>query len=75
MNIVNRVISTAFDLKGHQLVRHRIPIIQLWLSFLSVTETARSKARTAFARSIAGSVGSSPAQGMIFGVCMRLFCV
>jgi hypothetical protein len=37
------------------------------------TVTVRSKARTVFARSNAGIVGSNPTQGM--DVCLRLFCV
>jgi hypothetical protein len=37
------------------------------------TVTARSKARTFFNRSNAGTVGSNPTQGM--DVCLRLLCV
>jgi hypothetical protein len=38
-----------------------------------ITVAARSKARTSFARSNAGIVGSNPTQCM--DVCVRLFCV
>jgi hypothetical protein len=38
-----------------------------------ITVTARSKARTVFAPSYAGIVGSNPTRGM--DVCVHLFCV
>jgi hypothetical protein len=40
---------------------------------LPITVAAVSKARTVFARSNAGIVGSNPTQGM--DVCVRVFCV
>jgi hypothetical protein len=42
---------------------------------MPVTAAARSMAWTLFARSDAGIGGSNPTQGIMFGVCMRLFCV
>jgi hypothetical protein len=46
----------------------------LWFS-QPVTVAERSKACTVFARSEAGIVGSNPKKALIFGMCMRLFCV
>jgi hypothetical protein len=40
---------------------------------MPVTVVARSEAKTVFARSNAGIMGSNPTQGI--DVCVRLFCV
>jgi hypothetical protein len=45
-----------------------------WI-YWPVTVAARSKARTVFASSDAGILGSNPLKAWMSGVCMRLFCV
>jgi hypothetical protein len=51
-----------------------IRTISIWLISIMVGHSGRAaKARTLFARSNPGIVGSNPTQGMV--VCVRLFCV
>jgi hypothetical protein len=62
----------------HLEARSRDRISMRWIIFFNlpnrpITVAARSKARTVFARSNAGILGSNPTQSM--DVCVRLFCV